>query len=655
MAISESSVAEVIPPANVEHLDSLLKTAQSTLDTAMEDAQKHWLTLPDVLQVDGADGMNYLLDPSSRAVQEWGTALASARTALSDAATNTLPALVTRRTRLLERIVEANNQSSDADGAVALADAQYWSAYGSDPESSSTSSARESRTDALRSQEQAREVVSQRESDIEAFRRDVEADEEKLASALTGISGGDEVLGAWGDEVRVSQTFWGFAERAYPGAPRESVDLTEHLQDSIEQATVARINKSSVTDPAAAQDWLDAHPEFAATVGLIDPAVTARLWQGMASESTRAPADGGGERWVTGPLAQLFDIAPFTIGNLNGLLAKDRDEFNRETLRQTLDDPNATAEQRAAAEQTQKALDRARRQSPAGAVVQLVAFEVPADGEERDMRAAISVGDLDTARYVGVMLPGMDSSVAVSMDGLVDSAISMQDAHLLIGNTDLTATVVWMGFEAPGGLPFRSEFLAEDYLAQVGAPPLVHFLNGVDAVNPEAETTVHAYSYSTRLATYALSGGRFGGAEVDHLVLYGSPGVAEPVHSVDDLTGVRPVEVYSTKSVGDQLDVSYGDPARFSDYVDELLNTADEGQAGLAEGGERLSDMVGADNMDPSDEGFWGDHERNVFISDGVLGHSVEKTPKSDGYWSRGSDSIKDGALIASGRGDEVE
>ena len=59
--------------------------------------------------------------------------------------------------------------------------------------------------------------------------------------------------------------------------------------------------------------------------------------------------------------------------------------------------------------------------------------------------------------------------------------------------------------------------------------------------------------------------------------------------------------------------------------------------------------------MDPSDEGFWGDHERNVFTSDGVLGHSVEKTPKSDGYWSRGSDSIRDGALIASGRGDEVE
>ncbi|MFK0403222.1 alpha/beta hydrolase [Microbacterium sp. NPDC090225] len=597
--------------------------------------------------------MNYLLDPSSRAVQEWGTALGSARTALSDAASDTLPALVTRRARLLERIVEVNRQSSDADGAVALADAQYWSAYGSDPESSSTTSAREARTDALHSQEQAREVVSQLERDIEAFRRDVEAEEEAIARKLTGISGGDEVLGAWADEVRVSQAFWGLAEQAYPGAPRRAVDLTEHLRDSVEDAAVSRINKLSVTDPAAAQEWLDAHPEFAATVGLIDPAVAARLWQGMASESTRGPADDGGESWATGPLAQLFDIAPFTIGNLNGVLARDRDEFNREMLRQTLDDPDASAEQRAAAEQMQKALDRALDASPAGTVVQLVAFGVPADAGERDMRAAISVGDLDTAQYVGVMLPGMDSSVAVSMYGLVGNAVNMQDAHVRVGNTEPTATVVWMGFESAGANPFTSEFLGRDDLAQEGAAPLVRFLGGVDVTNAAAETTVHAYSYSTRLATYALSAGPYGGGEVDHLILYGSPGLAEPVRTVDDLVGVPPGEVYSTKSVGDQLRLPGPEIVQVQVYGFVMATSAASGQAGMAELGEALSD-VGVDNADPNDPTFWGGHDSNVFVSDGVLGHAADKTPRSDGYWSRGSDSIKDGARIAAGRGDEV-
>ncbi|MFF7294065.1 alpha/beta hydrolase [Microbacterium sp. NPDC008134] len=536
---------------------------------------------------------------------------------------------------------------------MALADAQYWAAYGSDPESTSTTSARESRTDALHNQEQAREVESQLEIDIETFRRDVEAEEEAIARRLTGISGGDEVLGAWGEKVTVSQTFWGFAEQAYPGAPRESVDLTGHLQDAIEQATVARINKLSVTDPAAAKEWLDAHPEFAATVGLIDPAVAARLWQGMASESTRGPADGGGERWATGPLAQLFDIAPFTIGNLNGLLAKDRDEFNRETLRQTLDDPDATEEQRAAAEQTQKALDRALSHSPEGTAVQLVAFEVPADGGERDMRAAISVGDLDTAQYVGVMLPGMDSSVAVSIRGLVGNAINMQDAHVRVGNADATASVVWMGFESAGANPFTSEFLGRDDLAQEGALPLVRFLGGVDATNPSAETTIHAYSYSTRLATYALSAGPYGGGEVDHLVLYGSPGVAEAVRTVDDLVGVPPGEVYSTKSVGDQLRLPRPEILQVQAYGFVMAASAASGQAGMAELGEALSD-VGVDNADPNDPSFWSGHEPNVFVSDGVFGHAADETPRSDGYWSRGSDSIKDGALIAAGRGDEV-
>ncbi|UPL13767.1 alpha/beta hydrolase [Microbacterium galbinum] len=653
MAISEDTVAEVVSPANVEYLDSLLSSAQSALDAAMDVAQEHWLTVPDVFQVVGAEGVDYLLDPSSRAVQEWGTALASARTALSDAATDTLPALVTRRTRLLERIVEVNRQSSDADGAVALADAQYWSAYGSDPESSSTTSARESRTDALHSQEQAREIVSQLEIDIETFRRDVEAEEEAIARKLTGISGGDEVLGAWGDEVRVSQTFWGFAEQAYPGVPREISDLSENLRDSVAQATVARINKLSVIDPTAAEEWVDAHPEFVSAVGFIDPAVAARLWQGMASESTRA-SDDGGERWATGPLAQLFDIAPFAIGNLNGILAKDRDEFNRETLRQTLDDPDASAEQRAAAEQTQKALDRALASSPAGTVVQLVAFEVPSDGGERDMRAAVSVGDLDTAQDVGIMIPGMNSSVAESIAGLVGNAVNMQEAQVNISNPRTTATVAWMGYESPTSVPMGRTYVGEETFAQTGAISLGHFLGGVDAANATAQTTVHAHSYATRVATYALSSGEYGGAEVDHLVLYGSPGIAESVRTVDDLTGVPMGEVYSTKSPGDQYVAPAYGVDRTLAHVGLSLLTGNVGALGVAEMGEAESDIRGEDNVDPNDSDFWGKDERNVFTSDGVLGHSVDQTEISDGYWSRGSDPLKDGALISAGRGGEA-
>ncbi|MFS0853810.1 alpha/beta hydrolase [Microbacterium sp. 179-I 3D4 NHS] len=491
-------------------------------------------------------------------------------------------------------------------------------------------------------------------ADLAAFRRDVEEAEDVIAMSLNRISGGDVVRGAWGTEVRVGQTFWGFAEQAYPGGPRTSTFLAGDLEQELSEAIASRVNRLSVIDRSAAQDWVDAHPEFATMIGLIDPQTATKMYAGMAAESTRAVVDGEEEAWGTGPLAQLFAVAPFAIGTLNGAPATARDEFNRETLRRVLADSTSTEEQRTAAEQTQKGLERAQESSPDGTVVQLVALELPDDGGERDMRAAISVGDLDTARHVGVMIPGMDSSVAVSMDGLVGNAVNMQDAHVRIGNAEATATVVWMGFESPGADPLSQEFFAEEHLAKKGAPLLVRFLNGVDVANPAAETTVHAHSYTTRLATYALGSSQFGGAEVDHLVMYGSPGIAESVRTVDDLVGVPPDEVYSTKSVGDQLEIPLDDVSGVPGYVDDMSSTGDEGQAGLAEVGEQWSDVRGEDNVDPNDASFWAGREPNVFESDGVLGHSADRTKGSDGYWSRGSDSIKDGARITAGRGNEV-
>jgi hypothetical protein len=153
------------------------------------------------------------------------------------------------------------------------------------------------------------------------------------------------------------------------------------------------------------------------------------------------------------------------------------------------------------------------------------------------------------------------------------------------------------------------------------------------------------------MASYALSGGEYGGARGDHLVMYGSPGIAEPVRTVDDLPGVPSGEVYSTKSAGDQ----YVSPFITLGNMFKSTTTEDEGWVGVAEMGELESDATGLDNVDPNDDGFWADGNRNVFDSKGVAGHSTDKSENSDGYWSRGSDPLRDGALIMAGRGDEVE
>lgn len=652
MTISEDSVANVVSPSSAEALADLLSTAASTLDSALEAAQTQWSRLFEVFEVSGTEGLSYMLDPAARSVQEWGVALASARRALIDAATTSLPGLVTRREALLSRIVEVNRSSAEAASAVEGADSAYWSAYESDAQSSSTATARTNRMDALHEQEVASESVAALKADIEKFRRDVEQEESALAGRLKGIGGGDEVRGAWDEEVRVSQTFWGFSEQAYPGGPRTDTDLTGNFEDAMSETAIARLNWLSMVDAETAEEWVDGHPGFGATIGFIDPAVASKLWDGLASESTRGPSDHGGEQWVTGPLAQLFTVAPFAIGSMNGLQAKDRDEFNRETLRQVLADPDAPKEQREAAEQTQKALTEAASRSPAGTTVQLIALELPTDGGERDMRAAISVGNLDTAQDVGVMIPGMNSSVSSSIAGLAQNAVNMQDAGRRIGNLDMTATVVWMGYESPTEMPSDgSVYVAEETLAQTGALSLGRFMNGVDFSNAAAETTIHAHSYATRMVSYALAGGEYGGAKVDHFVMYGSPGIAESVRTVDDLPGVPPGEVYSTKSAGDQ----YVSPFITLGNMLKSTTTEDEGWVGVAEMGELESDATGIDNVDPNDDGFWADGERNVFDSEGVAGHSTDKSEKSDGYWSRGSDPLRDGALITAGRGDEVE
>jgi hypothetical protein len=146
-------------------------------------------------------------------------------------------------------------------------------------------------------------------------------------------------------------------------------------------------------------------------------------------------------------------------------------------------------------------------------------------------------------------------------------------------------------------------------------------------------------------------GGEFGGAKVDHFVMYGSPGIAESVRTVDDLPGVPSDEVYSTKSAGDQ----YVSPLITAGNMAKSISTEDEGWVGVAEMGELESDATGLDNVDPNDADFWADRDRNVFTSEGVAGHSVDKSERSDGYWSSGADPLRDGALIMAGRGDEIE
>lgn len=240
---------------------------------------------------------------------------------------------------------------------------------------------------------------------------------------------------------------------------------------------------------------------------------------------------------------RLIAANPLTIGNTEGIPYADRDRANRLALEELLADPDLPQSQRDTLEAVRDALAFAE---DGGDTVQLVILDFP---EGADPRAAIAFGDLDTADSIGVLVPGMDNTVVKDMTSLSTAARNLYEAQKDLaarsGAGGSPAVIAWMGYQTPGA-PLNPAVLQEGR-AQDGAVYLNRTLAGLDAVRGEGpRVTVFAHSYGSRVATYALSTG----GSADSLVMFGSPGVAEPVTSVDDLA-VPAGEVYVTRAEKD--------------------------------------------------------------------------------------------------------
>ncbi|GMA29364.1 alpha/beta hydrolase [Arenivirga flava] len=241
-------------------------------------------------------------------------------------------------------------------------------------------------------------------------------------------------------------------------------------------------------------------------------AEAAAYWAGLAEE----------ERAV------LLERIPGAIGRLEGIGYGARDAGNRAALAGVLAGPSAGTATMTTAKAVTEVLDDVEAR---GLTAQLVSFD---DSEALDARAAIAIGDLDTADSIAFLVPGMDYTVGRDLDTLTEAALNLYDAQtdrlLARGSTASHAVVSWLGYRTPAAAP-SIEVLLEDR-AVAGGALLAAALEGVRAVRGDAaELAVVAHSYGTRVATYALSDG----ATADALVLIASPGVAEEVRSVAQL------------------------------------------------------------------------------------------------------------------------
>ncbi|WP_043672093.1 alpha/beta hydrolase [Clavibacter michiganensis] len=247
----------------------------------------------------------------------------------------------------------------------------------------------------------------------------------------------------------------------------------------------------------------------------------------------RPPAVSGVASWwarlAPDERRSLAEAMPELVGNLEGIPFDVRDAANRRFLDQREGELHAAAA-RTAGRGAQQALGRDLRMlaevrealvpEAAGPARSLLTLDAVWPG-----RAAVVMGDLATAAYVDLVVPGMYYPVS---DRLVDwtevTARLQATQTTLLGTGARTsggvAAVAWIGYRTPD-LPG----IATLALAEEGAERLQDAIQGIQGVRRDdpPHLTVIAHSYGSTAAMLALSSGR---ASVDALAVVGSPGGA---------------------------------------------------------------------------------------------------------------------------------
>jgi len=323
--------------------------------------------------------------------------------------------------------------------------------------------------------------------------------------------------------------------------------------------------------------------------------------------------------------ARLIEKHPLLIGNTEGIAYADRDRANRLALKAMLADDAITGGQREALLTVREALGVG-----AGVSKQLIILEFP-DGTVP--RAAIAFGNLDDADYVGVVVPGRDNTVAKDMINLAKASYNLylDQSNVLrhlerdVGGSH--SVVAWMGYQTPGGLADPGVFL--DDLAIEGGDHLTRTLAGVQAVHSNAQhdsrITVFAHSYGSRAAASSLSGG----GSADSFVMFGSAGLEDDITSAAQLN-VPTGQVYSTEAHGDgvaDIGRNFSGSGRLDPHTDTNFGAKPFGSEGNG-------NLAGTDG-------------HGMLLSDASGG-------RENGYMDRGTESLRNMALIGVGRGDQI-
>lgn len=275
----------------------------------------------------------------------------------------------------------------------------------------------------------------------------------------------------------------------------------------------------------------------------------------------------------------MLETSPDVVGDRDGLPADARHRANLarlpaertalESARQALVDRAATMSGFEAHRARRELVDVTGRLADLDAVDRAV-LDHPdrrlllldaRSGEQ--VRAAVAVGDPDTADHIAVTTPGMNAGVRATLASMADEAAALrQEAQAQLRATpgrahETVSAIAWIGYDPPrtsgsvtdaarGGLA-----VAQKDRASAGARDLARFYDGLGVAHTGSDPHITAIGHSYGSVTTGLALRESGGHPVDDLVVYGSPGLVD-VRSPSDL-GLGRGHAYEMTADGDVI------------------------------------------------------------------------------------------------------
>jgi hypothetical protein len=263
----------------------------------------------------------------------------------------------------------------------------------------------------------------------------------------------------------------------------------------------------------------------------------------------------------------IIAASPGSIGNRDGIPAGVRDDANTVALDRDLADWGLLEDRGVLTDDERQWLDNARAADRAVDTIegrvdpvtgqpiesQLYIYDPAAfDG---DGAVAISAGNLDTADNVAVVVPGFGTD-GESAPYHADRAATIYESTRFLDETQTSATMFWIGYDAPDNLPWTGEGwdgagVVTEGAATAGGERLADTIDGLRAGRDgePAHVTTIGHSYGS---TTTGHGAHDEGLATDDIIFVGSPGVGGDTNDAGD-TGLDPDHVWAGANSQDPI------------------------------------------------------------------------------------------------------